>query len=161
MYYKIKMLNGLNISGRSSNDGVSWVNFHAHIHLLLIHEAWNAGLDLEDLADGYGKGDGTYGDWSGIRDSSTEAKTLMFERSLNFICEKMGTQEPKPSYEVPLPGEMVKVFEDPLTCTKLEGEAELLRIIGGGNSPGLCECDVRFDDGDYRREINLNNFKTE
>ena len=63
------------------NCGASWF-------LYLIHEAWGAGCDFEDLADGFGPGSGTMGgDWSGIRDSSPEAKRLMTQRALNFVRE--------------------------------------------------------------------------
>jgi len=59
---------------------------HFDISLLLIRHAWDAGVEYEDLADGYGKGEGTNGDWSGIRDSSTEAKNRMLERALNYFA---------------------------------------------------------------------------
>lgn len=57
----------------------------ASLNLYVIRMAWNAGLDLEDLADGYGPGMGTNGDWSGIRDSSPAAVDRMLEKALNFI----------------------------------------------------------------------------
>ena len=57
----------------------------ADVTLFLIREAWDKGMDVEDLADGYGPGAGTHGDWSGIRDSSKEAQTRMFERALNHL----------------------------------------------------------------------------
>ena len=58
----------------------------ASLPLFLVREAWERGLDLEDLADGFGKGLGTCGgDWSGVRDSSPEALNAMFERALNFL----------------------------------------------------------------------------
>ena len=59
--------------------------FSAQFDLFLIKEAWNRGLDLEDEADGYGPGEGIHGDWSGIRDSSEDARNKMLEKSLNFI----------------------------------------------------------------------------
>ncbi len=57
--------------------------------LFVIREAWGGGCDFEDLADGYGLGMGTHDDWSGIRDSSPEAKLAMTERALNFIVERL------------------------------------------------------------------------
>ena len=60
--------------------------FAAGYPLFLIKEAWNRGVDFEDLADGFGAGMGTCGeDWSGIRDSSPDAVTQMLERSLNAL----------------------------------------------------------------------------
>jgi hypothetical protein len=54
--------------------------------LHLIREAWGAGCDFEDLADGFGtSGTGPDGDWSGIRDSSPSAKLAMTQRALNFL----------------------------------------------------------------------------
>lgn len=58
--------------------------FIANPAMLLIREAWHRGLDLEDLADGFGPGVGTHGDWSAIRDSSPEAINAMLTRALNF-----------------------------------------------------------------------------
>jgi aryl-alcohol dehydrogenase-like predicted oxidoreductase len=60
-------------------------NASANFPLMLIHEAWNSGVSFEDLADGYGAGAGTHGDWSGIRDSSDEAIDRMLERSLQHM----------------------------------------------------------------------------
>jgi len=57
----------------------------ATTELFLIREAWNRGMDVEDLADGFGAGAGTHGDWSGIRDSSNTAVEKMFERTLNHL----------------------------------------------------------------------------
>lgn len=67
-------------------DGLDKGNrFSARFDLFLIRQAWEQGVDFEDLADGFGKGNGTMGgDWSGIRDSSVEAVNKMFERALNF-----------------------------------------------------------------------------
>lgn len=56
----------------------------ASFPLFLIGEAWGK-VDYEDLADGFGAGMGTQGDWSAIRDSSDEAKEKMLERALNAI----------------------------------------------------------------------------
>lgn len=50
----------------------------------LIRRAWHAGVNFEDLADGFGPGLGTMGgDWSGIRDSSDAAIAAMLERAIN------------------------------------------------------------------------------
>lgn len=57
----------------------------ASLAMLLIDEAWGRGCSFEAEADGYGVGAGTHGDWSGIRDSSDEAKALMLEKALNFL----------------------------------------------------------------------------
>jgi hypothetical protein len=61
------------------------MRFKSGYPLFLIHQAWNRGADFEDLADGYGEGAGTHGDWSGIRDSSDGAQTRMLERALNHL----------------------------------------------------------------------------
>jgi hypothetical protein len=67
----------------------SGCQFSARFDLFLIRQAWNRGVNFEDLADGFGKGFGTMGgDWSGIRDSSLEATNQMFERALNFFFSK-------------------------------------------------------------------------
>lgn len=60
-------------------------NHSASFPLFLIRHAWEKGCDLEELADGFGPGAGTMGDWSGIRDSSDTAIAQMLERSLNFL----------------------------------------------------------------------------
>jgi len=54
----------------------------ANFPLFLIRAAWNRGCDFEFEADGFGKGEGTCGDWSGIRDSSDEATEAMLEKAL-------------------------------------------------------------------------------
>ena len=59
--------------------------FTADFSLFLIGKARDRGCDFEDLADGFGEGAGTHGDWSGIRDSSEEAVNQMLERSLNHL----------------------------------------------------------------------------
>ena len=56
----------------------------ANFDLYLIKQAWGD-ADYEDLADGFGAGAGTMGDWSGIRDSSPEARAAMLERALNAL----------------------------------------------------------------------------
>jgi hypothetical protein len=60
-------------------------NFSSDPALFLIHEAWNRGLNLEHLADGFGPGAGTQEDWSGIRDSSEDAIDAMLTEALNFF----------------------------------------------------------------------------
>jgi hypothetical protein len=57
----------------------------ASFPLYLIHRAWNKGCSFELLADGFGKGYGTMGDWSAIRDSSEKAIAAMFKRALEFF----------------------------------------------------------------------------
>ena len=58
----------------------------AYWPLFMISAAWHKGCEFEDLADGFGLGNGTMGgDWSGIRDSSREATEKMLERALNFL----------------------------------------------------------------------------
>lgn len=64
------------------------VSFRASYSLFLIREAWDRGADLEALADGFGPGAGTKGDWSAIRDSSPKAITAMLEAALNFLFGK-------------------------------------------------------------------------
>lgn len=79
-------VDGAKFFGVEFHDGLAGgVNFGARWDLFLIREAWEHGLDLEALADGYGPGAGTHGDWSGIRDSSPEAVTRMTEAALNFL----------------------------------------------------------------------------
>lgn len=100
----IKILESGSFQGIEERDSGTEINFRAAFPLFLIREAWNRGCDFEDLADGFdgfalhldpasGEGDltpgfkGTRGDWSGIRDSSDEAKNRMFERALNFFFD--------------------------------------------------------------------------
>lgn len=59
--------------------------FTASPDLFLIREAWHQGCDFEDECDGYGAGAGTHGDWSGIRDSSRDAKDAMLTKALNWF----------------------------------------------------------------------------
>lgn len=59
--------------------------FSAAFDLWLIRAAWEKGLDLEKEADGYGRGMGTMGDWSGIRDSSPGARAEMLEKTFIFL----------------------------------------------------------------------------
>ena len=72
-------------------DGFNYTDARGNQHsasyrMFLIRNAWNRGCNLEDLADGFGKGLGTMnGDWSGIRDSSDEAVRKMLERALNYM----------------------------------------------------------------------------
>jgi hypothetical protein len=68
------------------------VPFSARADLFVIREAWNRGMNVEDLADGYGLGLGTCGgDWSGIRDSSEEQVAKMRDRAVKFL-EKKGVK---------------------------------------------------------------------
>jgi hypothetical protein len=64
------------------------VSNSANLALVLIEEAWRTGCDFEDLADGYGRGAGTMGDWSAIRDSTIGATEQMLERALNYLFSK-------------------------------------------------------------------------
>lgn len=57
----------------------------ASLNMLLIKTAWGRGCSFEAEADGFGPGNGTFGDWSGIRDSSPGAKDRMLEKALNFL----------------------------------------------------------------------------
>lgn len=59
--------------------------FGARFDLFLIRNAWNKKCNFEDLADGFGQGLGTRGDWSAIRDSSPEATLKMTERAINHL----------------------------------------------------------------------------
>lgn len=78
-------VDGARFFGVEEIEGAGKVNFGARWDLFLIREAWDRGLDLEALADGFGPGAGTHGDWSGIRDSSPEATARMTEAALNFL----------------------------------------------------------------------------
>jgi len=66
-------------------DSERGIPTYCSFYLFIIGQARSRGCNFEDLADGYGKGCGTHGDWSGIRDSSDEAVCAMFERSLNWL----------------------------------------------------------------------------
>ena len=81
MFSNIKINSDGTFSGSRSG-----MNFSAQFPLFLIRQAFEAGCNFEDLADGFGEGAGTMGgDWSGIRDSSHEAIERMFARALNFF----------------------------------------------------------------------------
>ena len=76
--------------------------FSASLDLWIIRRAWDEGLNLEALADGYGPGLGTMGgDWSGIRDSSDEARLKMLGAAMTFLerprftrnLDKTGTKD--------------------------------------------------------------------
>lgn len=69
--------------GFKGQDGDN--RFSAEFPRFLIHEAWARGADFEALADGFGVGNGTHGDWSAIRDSTPEAINAMFEVALNIL----------------------------------------------------------------------------
>ena len=64
------------------------VTCYAGWPLFIIWQAWSRGCDFEDLATGFGPGQGTHGDWSGIRDSSNEAVEKMTERALNLLFQE-------------------------------------------------------------------------
>ncbi len=78
-FEEIEIVDGL-VHGKRNGQA-----FSADFSLLLISEARDRGCEFEDLADGFGGGEGTHGDWSGIRDSSKEAIFAMLERSLNHL----------------------------------------------------------------------------
>ena len=59
--------------------------FSTNFPVFLIHEAWGQGADYEPLADGFGPGEGTHGDWSAIRDSTPDAIAAMFQVALNIL----------------------------------------------------------------------------
>ncbi len=61
------------------------IPFSAGWPLFLIGQARERGCDFEKEADGYGPGEGTFGDWSGIRDSSFTALTVMTQKALNYL----------------------------------------------------------------------------
>jgi hypothetical protein len=75
----------INDAGNFDYTNDNGTKARANFPLFIIRKAWENGCDLEDLADGFGKGNGTMGDWSGIRDSTTEATNLMLERAFRFI----------------------------------------------------------------------------
>jgi hypothetical protein len=70
--------------GAFSYIDASGTSCRANFPLFLIRLAWDKGEDFEDLADGFGAGMGTLGDWSAIRDSSEDASSAMLERAVNF-----------------------------------------------------------------------------
>lgn len=59
-------------------------NCGANFPLFFIQRAWYAGCNFEKEADGFGKGLGTQGDWSGIRDSSEEATAALFTKAVAY-----------------------------------------------------------------------------
>lgn len=80
----------IKITDRGGFEGVNHAmggcRFSASFSLFLIRHAWERGCRaIEVYADGFGAGQGTYGDWSAIRDSSNDAKNKMLEASLNFL----------------------------------------------------------------------------
>lgn len=70
--------------GIECREGVE-MPFSAGWPLFIIGQARQRGCTFEELADGYGEGEGTHGDWSGIRDSSFRALERMTERALNYL----------------------------------------------------------------------------
>jgi len=68
--------------GGFTEDGHAFV---ASFPLFIIRVAWYKGLDLESLADGFGLGLGTHGDWSAIRGSSPRAILAMFNEACIFL----------------------------------------------------------------------------
>jgi len=95
----------------SSNNDQSHMGFN--LELKLISMAYYAGCDMEDLADGFGKGVGTKGDWSAIRDSSESAHLLMLTRALNFLnegAEDRGSTNEEIILIIPKTGSMVDKF---------------------------------------------------
>lgn len=78
------VVDGVSVVHTLSGEG-SYGRFSASFPLFLIREAWGLGCSFEEEADGYGKGRGTHGDWSGIRDSSDGAVAEMLTKALNFI----------------------------------------------------------------------------
>jgi hypothetical protein len=84
----MRRYNDLKVARAKGPGAVEFTNEHgvpssADLELLVIREAWRGGVDFEDLADGFGAGEGTHGDWSAIRDSSDGAVCRMLERALN------------------------------------------------------------------------------
>ena len=65
------------------------MSYTADLVILLLKIGWNKtdrlGEKFEELADGFGIGAGTLGDWSAIRDSSDDAKMKMLEATLNHL----------------------------------------------------------------------------
>jgi hypothetical protein len=59
--------------------------FIAQADMWLIRFAWGHGLNLEALADGFGRGIGTMGDWSAVRDSSSGAVREMTAAALAWL----------------------------------------------------------------------------
>ena len=85
MAYKDIQLTQAGFKG-TCHDSHGEYKFSAEFPLFLIKKTWEKGCNFEDLADGFGEGQGTMGgDWSGIRDSSPAATEKMLERALNFL----------------------------------------------------------------------------
>jgi hypothetical protein len=106
-------------TGRDEKNG--GFPFSANFPLFLIQEAWNRGMDVEDLADGFGEGNGTHGDWSAIRDSTTHATTKMFERALNYL---FGDEDTSPA-------------ASPLLTHRHQGRVHTHRGLAGGDTAPL------------------------
>ena len=80
-----KRFTDISVDGNSFSGARYGTPFSANFSLFLISQARDRGCEFEDLADGFGPGAGTHGDWSAIRDSSQEAVDRMLERSLNVL----------------------------------------------------------------------------
>jgi len=83
----VSVLSDVKIKSRGRFEYVSkhGTRTSARFDLFLIREAWDQDCDFEDLADGYGVGKGTQGDWSAIRDSSPAAIDRMLQKAINFL----------------------------------------------------------------------------
>ena len=87
-YEQVEMkADGSGFTALRTPDGIT---MSATWELFLIRQAWERGMDVEDLADGFGEGQGTHGDWSGIRDSTDGAVEAMTGRALNHLFTKAG-----------------------------------------------------------------------
>lgn len=53
-----------------------------------------------------------------------------------------------------LRGRAVDIYEDPITCTKLEGRAKIVKVMCA-NDDGLMRVRVRFSDGDMVERLIL------
>ncbi len=84
----------LKAGGFTGTDSAKYAGpaqFSVSFPIFLIVEAWRAGVEFGDLADGPPSIRVPLGarvHWSEIRDSSTEAITEMFQRSLNHFFGK-------------------------------------------------------------------------
>jgi hypothetical protein len=83
--FDLMVANGLKV--RFGGTDARGFQFLAQGDMWLIRFAWERGLNLEALADGFGRGLGTMGDWSGVRDSSSEAVRAMTAAALAWARE--------------------------------------------------------------------------